>query len=30
MQGDLAKGYAERYSGKRKQSCYGRVQKHHL
>ena len=26
MQGDLAKGDAERYSGKRKQSCYGWVQ----
>ena len=26
MQGDLAKGDAERYSGKCKQSCYGWVQ----
>jgi hypothetical protein len=30
MQGDLAKGDAERYSGKREQSCHGWVQQHNL
>jgi hypothetical protein len=30
MQGDLAKGDTDRYTGKRKQSCYCGVQEHDL